>query len=395
MVTGVRRGQTVRRSAAVRSLCVAYLSFGMPFAMMGVAWPEARGGFGQPSSMLGVLAAVAGLGRLSTSASGGALLARFGMRRSATGACVVLALCNAVLVVTPAYAVFVAAFLFVGVASGMLDSLGARYLATVRDVGAGGLLAGSYGVGSTLGPGVIALTHWRVGFVVAALASALAAMLLGRGSLTWPAALHDDARSARARRRASEQAEQPLIPWVAVTTSLAVFAVFVALEVTAGQWGATFLEDHRGTSGRTAGLATSGFWAGITVGRLLLGRVHVPARRLLLGSITLALIAFSLAAVAPLPVAVAAFLAAGVAIAPGFPTLLATTSERVGDALAGRVSGWQLVAANIAATGLAALTGLIVDLTGPGAPIVVLVVVTVAGLAALQVSLRVAAGRRP
>lgn len=385
----------------MRSLCVVYLSFGMPFAMMGVAWPEARGTFDQPSSVLGVLALVAGLGRLSTSASGGALLARFGMRRSAAGACVGLALCNAVLVVTPAFAVFVAAYLCVGVASGMLDSLGGRYLATVRDVGAAGLLAGSYGVGSTLGPGVIALTHWRVGFVVAALASALAAALVGRGSLSWPAALHDDARRPRPARGsrddaggAGDRAAPRSIPWGAVIASLAVFGVFVALEVTAGQWGATFLEDHRGTSGRIAGLATSGFWAGITIGRLLLGRVQLPARRLLLGSITLALVAFSLVAVAPRPVAVGAFLVAGVAIAPGFPTLLATTSDRVGAALAGRVSGWQLIAANVAATGLAALTGVIVDLTGPGAPIVVLMVVTVLGMVALEVSFRLAADRR-
>ena len=45
-----------------------------------------------------------------------------------------------------------------------------------------------------------------------------------------------------------------------------------------------------------------------------------------------------------LPLAVAA----GLAVAPQFPTLLAHTGTRVGEALAGRVSGYQLIAANVA-----------------------------------------------
>ncbi len=63
-----------------------------------------------------------------------------------------------------------------------------------------------------------------------------------------------------------------------------------------------------------------------------------------------------------LPLAVVA----GLAVAPQFPTLLAHTGTRVGEALAGRVSGYQLIAANLGATGLAALTG--VDRGRPPAP---------------------------
>src|SRR5690606_9914740 len=143
----------------------------------------------------------------------------FGMRRSASGALALLALSDVVLVVSPALAVFAVAYLCVGIASGMLDSLGGRYLATVRDVGAAGLLAGSYGVGATLGPGVIALTHWRVGFAVAAVAATVAALLVGGRSLQWPAALHDDARRARPHRDHDDGAADPPIPWAAVVAS--------------------------------------------------------------------------------------------------------------------------------------------------------------------------------
>jgi hypothetical protein len=54
------------------------------------------------------------------------------------------------------------------------------------------------------------------------------------------------------------------------------------------------------------------------------------------------------------------------------------------------VSGWQLLAANIGGTGLAALTGVIVDATGPGAPLAVLEAITVAGGLLLLASRRTA-----
>jgi fucose permease len=173
--------------------------------------------------------------------------------------------------------------------------------------------------------------------------------------------------------------------------SLSLFALYIGIEVTAGQWAATFLEDARGLSERAAGFATSAFWAGITIGRLLLGRMllgrgSVRTARIL-GVATAALLgAFLLAAVARGPVAIAAFALAGVALAPSFPMLMATTAERVGAGMAGRVSGWQLIAGNIGGTGLAALTGLVVGLTSARAPIVVLVLSSVVGLAMVRVS---------
>ena len=55
------------------------------------------------------------------------------------------------------------------------------------------------------------------------------------------------------------------------------------------------------------------------------------------------------------------------------------------------MSGWQLIAANVAATSLAALTGVIVAATGPAAPLAVLVAVSVAGGVLLVLAPRVRA----
>jgi fucose permease len=271
----------------------------------------------------------------------------------------------------------------------VLDSLGARFLAVTASVRSAGLAAGSYGVGATIGPVVIAVTDSvAAGFLTGAAVAAAAAGVVVSPSIAWPADL-------TLRRRAATVDDGPsarsLLSTTSVLLSLGLFAAFVGLEVTAGGWLATVLEDGRDLDDRLAGLSVGGFWGGITVGRLLLGRLDLPDRAVFV-SVAVLLASFGALAVVPgwaaLPVAVVA----GLALSPQFPTLVAHTGERVGTAAAGRVSGWQLLAANVGGTGLGALTGLIVDATGPTAPLAVLVATTVVGgllhLAVRQLAVR-------
>ncbi|HET9557567.1 MAG TPA: MFS transporter, partial [Actinomycetota bacterium] len=287
----------------------------------------------------------------------------------------------------------IVAFGLIGVLSGMLDSLGARFLAVSGSVSRAGLAAGSYGVGATVGPVIIAVTDSVVaGFLSGAVVALVAAVAVRAPALTWPAAL----RLVRAAPGDAEGGSAEVIPLArlltapAVLVSLGLFAAFVSIEVTTGGWLATVLEDARGVDDRLAGLSVGAFWSGITIGRLLLGRFDLPDRALLFG-VGVLVVSFTGLAVVPAPFVLPLALVAGVALAPQFPTLLAHTGDRVGEEAAGRVSGWQLIAANVAATSLAALTGVIVAATGPAAPLAVLVAVSAAGGVLLVLAPRVRA----
>ena len=156
-----------------------------------------------------------------------------------------------------------------------------------------------------------------------------------------------------------------------------------------GQWTATYLEDARAIDDRIAGLAVSGFWGGATVGRLVLGRFVLGSRHL--PAMTLGVVAaIGALAVAPGAAVIAAGIAVGLALAPFFPVIMATTSERVGTAAAPRVSGWQLVAGNIGATTIPALTGVVVALTDERAPLAVLLATCALGAVALVMTRRAA-----
>lgn len=393
----------MKRNAA---LCAVYLAFAMPIAMLGVAWPEIQVALGRAEGELGLLAGCYGIGRLSMGASSGALLRRAPFGPATAGAALVVGLSSAAVAARPAWWLLVVAVTVVGVGSGALESLGSRFLALHGSVRAAGVVAGSYGVGATIGPALVAWSgQWRMAYVVAAVVTVATGALfltpglrgigVGGAADAGPGA---SARSAGGSRGAGVRAR-----WsrgagdaarghgaaapptgLAVVLSLALFVTFIGIEVTAGQWAATLLEQARGLDRQVSGFAVSGFFGGVTVGRLLLGAVDLPQRRLpLMGFVLVP--AMVAVAIGPPRAAPVALVVAGLALSPMFPALMATTGDRVGQAHAGRVSGWQLLAGNTGATAMPALTGVLVATQGPAAPSAVLVVLAVTGAVLLPV----------
>ncbi|MEO1061234.1 MAG: MFS transporter [Actinomycetota bacterium] len=370
------------RRRSLRVMCGIYLGFAMPIAMLGVAWPSIRDELGQSNSALGILATSYGIGRLALSGSGGLQLRRRSFGPAVALAVGALGVASLAVAAATSWPGLLAAVLATGLASGALDSLGGRYIAASGSVGMAGLLAGSYGVGATIGPVVVALGDaWRWAYVLAGVIALAGAAAVARPSLAWPEVADEPAATGPVAR--------PSWRSTAVVASLLLMVAFVGLEVTMGQWTATYLEDARSIDDRIAGLAVSGFWAGATIGRLVLGRVGLGARHLPAVTVGVVLAIGSLA-VLPGWSVIAAGVAVGLAVAPFFPVIMATTAERVGVAAAPRVSGWQLVAGNVGATSIPALTGLAVELTDERAPLAVLF--ATCGLGAIALALARRAG---
>lgn len=358
--------------------CLIFLSFGAPIAMLGAGWPDARHLFGQSDGALGVAAAAYGIGRLLTATSALPILRRWAIRPANGVLGASLALACGIVAVTRSFPVLVAAFLAIGLVSGCLDALGNRFQTVVRSVGSAGLMFGSFGVGATLGPVLVAVAGWTPAFFVSAAVAALAAASASRRSVVWPTAL----QSAEPPHGDHSRIQVPR--WI-VALSLSLFAIYCGIEVTTGNWGATYLEGHRGVSGATAAWAMSGFWAGMTLGRLGLGLVSGPGRPLTAAR-TLACSGFLATAVylaipfAPVPVAIGLFGVAGISLAAMFPTLISTTADRVGVGATGRVMGWQLLSANLFELVLSAVVGVAVNRAGTGAAAVILAGLSVIGL---------------
>ncbi len=110
-------------------------------------------------------------------------------------------------------------------------------------------------------------------------------------------------------------------------------AVEAGIESGAGIWGYVFLTVGRGLSHGPAGVAVSGYWAMMFVGRAVLGTVaeRVGTSRVLGSAVAGVSVGAALMAVpGPSFLAVTGMATLGLAAAPIFPLFTLTTSQRVG-----------------------------------------------------------------
>jgi len=356
-------GSGPKRSTVSIAL-VAFVALGLPDGMLGVAWPSMRTTFGQPLAALGVVLLGLTCGYLTGSAASGFVEARLGTAAVLAAGFSASAGAMVAFAAAPAWPLFVGGALVLGLGAGSVDAGANAYVALEHGVRPLNLLHACYGVGAAAGPAVmtallIAGAVWRLAYVgmVAAEVALLAAV-----AVTW--------RSWSRIRRSSAPNRRPgvRVPMALVGVSLAMFFVYTAVEVGAGQWSYTFLTRARAAPIQAAGLAVSGFWAGLTLSRLAAAAAggRLGPLGLLHASVALTVAALALYWWGDwLPVELVALAAAGFGLGPIFPALVALTPARVGEAAASRVVGLQIAAASAGGSLGPAGIGLVLQGGGP------------------------------
>lgn len=380
---GRPRANSARR-ATVLSVSITYLAFAVPTSMLGVLWPDVRDRFGQSLGKLGLVTLAYGIGRLSTATIGRRAIRRMGMGPAFSAGLVTFAFTCAFMALSTSWVTFLAAVTALGAAAGSLDSIGATFIAGRASVGDAGLIHGSYGIGATFGPVIVAaVQNWRLSAAAGAIVAGGALVTAASAKGQWPLSTTVEPSKAAPTAR---------VPQFAVTVSMLTLGAFVAIEVMTGVWAFTYLTEGRGVSDRAAAIGVAGFWAGATIGRLTMSH---PAVARLINRVGLAGVASACAAmllglvVAPRGVGLGCLMLAGVALAPIVPSMFATTSGRVGASLVTRVSGWQLIATNLGAITVPAFVGELVDSQGPDIiPTVAIGIVVAVGIPLLLVTKR-------
>lgn len=378
---------------------VGFIALGVSSGMLGVAWPSLRATFGLPLDALGVLLVANTAGFMLASVFAGRLVAL-------TGIGPVLLLSNGVAglgfggyVLAPQWWTLILAGLLVGWGTGMIDAGLNIYVAATHSVRTMNWMHASFGLGATLGPllmtAVLSLNYsWRVGFAVVAVAHGLLALGIGVTLRRWRREGGGDAadEAALPPARSLETLKQPLA-WL----SIAIFFVYTGVEGTAGQWTYTLFTESRGVDVAVAGAWVSLFWAGLTLGRVLLGAVaeRVGVNRLLRLATAVAVVAAALIWVQMDLLNSLAMPLLGFALGPIFPTLTSGATQRVGRRHADNTIGFQTAAASLGIAVLPGLAGVLAEAVGLEIIGGVLVVLTIAMLLLHEVILaRMAVHRR-
>jgi fucose permease len=358
----------VSRRASLVLLGLSALGFvglGLPDGVLGVAWPSIRATYGLPLDALGLLLVSSTAGYVASSFAAGLVMARMTVGALLALSCLVTAGSLLGYAAAPGWLPMVALGALAGLGAGAIDAAINAYAATWHSTRALGVLHACYGVGTTLGPIVMTslLTaghSWRRGYLVIGLAQlALAgcfAVTLGRWPRAHlePGAAVGTALTSTLRLRAAQ-------------LGVATFFLYVGLEVIVGAWAFSLLRDARGASTALAGAAVSGFWAGLTTGRLALAlapRSLVPSRIVGPCVVACGLAAGVLALDVGLAASVVAIALLGLAAGPIFPALMASTPARMRAAHVGNAVGFQVAGAAVGQSIVPGLVGVVAEARG-------------------------------
>lgn len=385
---------------------LAFVSLGLPDTVLGVAWPSLRTEFGISQSAMGAVLAAGMLGYFLSGLWAGAGVGKLGVGGllAASSALVAAALFG--YAVAPSWAIFFPIGVVMGLGSGAIDSGLNGYAARHFSVRHVNWLHGCWGIGASTGPALMTFAvaegyGYRTGYAVLGCVLGAMALLFLITQRRW-----DDPRSREGGSTASGRSTAKREAPVAVSYRAAlgnrrvwlqvlVFFLYTGVESTVGQWCFSWLRERRGLPVELAGGWTSAYWASLTLGRIVLGTFvdrWGPDRTLRCATVG-AVIGVTLFAASDTLGSIGLLLL-GVSLAPLFPTLMARTPARVGDAVAHHAVGFQVSAATLGSTLVPGLVGVLVARWGLGALGVAVVTIGVALLLAHE-TLLVAARRPP
>lgn len=314
-------------------------------------------------ALLGVVLSMRGLERMSSRAFVSAALGALGL------GCAGVAL-------APTWPLFLAAVFVIGLGFGALDiglnslvahSEGARRASVLN------ALNGAFGLGAVAGPILVsALGGKNLSLLYGGCAALALGMVPVAGGIAGrlPAA----GEGARGGRRT--------LVWIFAVA----FVLYVATEVGTGGWMTSHLESL-GLQSVAAATVTSGFWLALALGRLLVALVpaRVPEGAIVLACSAagaLALSAALIGAAAPI-----AYIVAGFAIAPIFPTGIVWLARLLpGDA---RATSWLFPAAMVGGAFGPGAIGVMVAVYGISHAPAVLLAVAIGAFAVFSLAARI------
>ena len=360
-------------------LVIAYLGFvslGLPDGLLGVGWPSIRATFDLPLGALGGLLVTFTVGYLLSSFSSGPVLARVGVGTLLALSCLATASSLLGYAVAPGWWLLVVLGCLLGAGGGAIDAGLNTYVATHHSTRTLNWLHAAFGLGAATGPLIMTAVlgagwSWRWGYAIVGAAQLLlaACFALTRGWWVSPGiARLPGPVTARQAASTGSTLRLPLV-WVGV----ALFFVYTGVEITAGQWSYSLFTEARGVSEATVGFWVSVYWGSLTVGRILFGIVvgRAPVDLLLRACLVAIVVGSGLVWLDLADVASFLGLAlVGLAAAPIFPSLIATTPDRLGPAHTANAVGFQIAAAALGGALVPGAIGLLagrmgLDVVGP------------------------------
>ena len=342
---------------------LAFISLGLPDAVLGAAWPSIYPQFGVPVSYMGAVSMIIAFGTVVSSLQSDRLTRALGTGRVTA---LSVALTAAALFGFSISGSFWQLCLWAvpyGLGAGSVDAALNNYVALHYQSRHMSWLHCMWGIGAAAGPAIIgwALTggqSWQGGYrIVSLLQVALTAVLVCSLPL-WkrPAAQTEDGPAPEALSL------RQVVRLPGAREIMLCFFCYSAVEQTAGLWASSYLTLCRGIPAETAAGFASLFYLGITAGRAVSGFLTLKfsdTQMIRIGQGLIAAGVLALALPGPQPLALAGFALVGLGCAPIYPSIIHSTPAHFGAARSQAMIGVQMASAYVGTCLMPPLFGLV------------------------------------
>lgn len=349
---------------------LAFISLGLPDALLGSAWPTMSHDIGAQISWAGGISMVISAGTIVSALLSDRMTKRFGAGKVTFVSVALTALALLGFSFAPNYIVLILLAIPYGLGAGGVDAALNNYVAVHYESRHMSWLHCMWGIGASAGPYVMgfALSHglgWSAGYQYIAIAQVILTVILFISLPLWNnRTAHKLQKSIQISKEYSKTlsfAEVLRIP--GAKNILIMFFCYCAIEQTAGLWASSYMVLYGSVSRVVAAGWASLFYVGITAGRFISGFLTMrfnDENMIRLGQ--LVMILGILVLLLPLPnhiALVAGFVIIGLGCAPIYPCVIHSTPHYFGADKSQAIVGMQMASAYIGSMLMPAIFGFI------------------------------------
>ena len=347
---------------------LAFISLGLPDALLGSAWPTIYQQWDVPVSWAGAVYMIISLGTMVSSLMSERLTRSLGPGKVTALSVVATAAALWGFSVSGAFWQICLWAIPYGLGAGSVDAALNNYVAIHYESHHMSWLHCMWGIGASVGPHIMsrALTGaqgWSGGYqAVALIQTVLTAFLL----CSLP--LWTGKRSPQTPREGETLSLPRVLVIPGVKRAIAAFFCYSAVETTVFLWGASYLVLHRGVEEAEAARLAGLFYLGMTVGRALGGFVTMrlnDRQMIRLGQVVTGLGIMVLLLPLGGKAAAAGMLVMGLGCAPIYPAFIHATPTYFGAERSQAVIGVQMAGAYVATSFMPPVFGLVAQYLSP------------------------------
>ena len=329
---------------------LAFISLGLPDALLGAAWPSMYQGLGAGLSWAGIVSMIIAAGTVVSSLASDALTSRLGPGKVTALSVGMTAVALFGFSTCTAFWQLCLWAVPYGLGAGSVDAALNNYVALHYESRHMSWLHCMWGLGASGGPVImgwaLAGGSWQNGYRTISILQVFLTAIIVFSLPLWKKPGEETGEEITREHRTLPQ----LVKVAGVPEVMVMFACYSAVEATAGMWAASYCTLNRGIDAGTAASWASLFYLGIMIGRFFSGFLTMKFNDHQMINLGFVIIAVGLVPIllpAGNALLVAGLVTVGLGCAPIYPSIIHETPLNFGRDLSMALTGVQMAAAYV------------------------------------------------